>query len=56
MKWWLSRPLYAQIFVGVVAGIILGLIFKENITVIKPIGDIFLALLQFLVVPLTFSV
>ncbi|MCH7323171.1 dicarboxylate/amino acid:cation symporter [Solibacillus sp. MA9] len=53
MKWWLKRPLYVQIFIGVVLGIILGLIFKEDITVIKPIGDIFLALLQFLVVPLT---
>lgn len=54
MKWWLERPLYVQIFIGVVIGIILGLIFKENIAVIKPIGDIFLSLLQFLVVPLTF--
>ncbi|MGR7911434.1 dicarboxylate/amino acid:cation symporter [Lysinibacillus capsici] len=54
MKWWLEHPLYVQIFIGVVIGIILGLIFKENIAVIKPIGDIFLSLLQFLVVPLTF--
>lgn len=53
MKWWLARPLYVQIFIGVVIGIILGIIFKEDIAVIKPIGDIFLSLLQFLVVPLT---
>lgn len=54
MKWWFKLPLYVQIFIGVVIGIILGLLFKEDISVIKPIGDIFLALLQFLIVPLTF--
>lgn len=54
MKWWFKLPLYIQIFIGVVIGIILGLLFKEDISVIKPIGDIFLALLQFLIVPLTF--
>lgn len=54
MKRWLKLPLYIQIFIGVVIGIILGLVFKEDISVIKPLGDIFLALLQFLIVPLTF--
>lgn len=54
MKWWFKLPLYVQIFIGVAIGIVLGLLFKEDISVIKPIGDIFLALLQFLIVPLTF--
>lgn len=54
MKWWFSRQLYIQIAIGVAIGIVLGLILGPKAAVIKPIGDIFLSLLQFLVVPLTF--
>src|SRR3954454_2462045 len=39
---------------GVLAGCILGLVFGEQIEVIKPIGDIFLNLLFTAVVPLVF--
>ena len=53
MKWWFTRQLYVQIAICVIIGIAIGLIFGTNASVLKPIGDIFLRLLQFLVVPLT---
>lgn len=53
MKWWFTRQLYVQIAICVIIGIAIGLIFGSNASVLKPIGDIFLRLLQFLVVPLT---
>lgn len=54
MKWWFKRPLYIQITIGVAIGIVLGLILGPQAAMLKPIGDIFISLLQFLVVPLTF--
>ena len=44
-----------KVFIGFVIGILLGLIFKEKILIIKPIGDIFLTLIKMIVVPLSFS-
>ncbi|MFM1654723.1 dicarboxylate/amino acid:cation symporter [Brevibacillus sp. B_LB10_24] len=44
----------SKVFMGFVAGIILGLIFKEKALVLKPIGDIFLTLIKMIVVPLIF--
>ncbi len=43
-----------KVFIGFVLGIVLGFIFKEDILVIQPIGDIFLTLIQMIVVPLIF--
>lgn len=54
MKWWFRQQLYTQIFICIVVGIILGLAFGEKVTVIQPIGDIFIRLLMMLIVPLTF--
>ena len=54
MKWWFKQQLYIQIAIGVAIGIVLGLILGPNAEILKPIGDIFINLLQFLVVPLTF--
>ena len=54
MKWWFRQPLYTQIFICIVLGIFLGLIFGEKISVIKPVGEIFIRLLMMLIVPLTF--
>jgi Na+/H+-dicarboxylate symporter len=53
MKWWFRQKLYTQIFICIVVGIILGLVLGEKVTVIKPIGDIFIRLLLMLIVPLT---
>lgn len=54
MRWWKNQKLYIKIFIGVIAGVILGLIFGPKIAILKPIGDIFIRLLQMLIVPLAF--
>jgi len=42
------------IFIGFGIGILLGLIFGEDIVVIKPLGDLFMRLIKMLIVPLVF--
>lgn len=54
MKWWFKKQLYFQIAICAVIGVALGLLLGPNASILKPIGDIFISLLQFLVVPLTF--
>jgi Na+/H+-dicarboxylate symporter len=54
MKWWFRQQLYTQIFVCMGVGVLLGIVFKEHVSVIKPAGDIFIRLLKMMVVPLTF--
>lgn len=54
MKWWKNQKLYVKILIDVILGIVLGIIFGPSIKVIKPIGDIFIRLLQMLIIPLTF--
>ena len=46
--------LTSKIFIGFALGIILGLIFKEKVLILKPLGDIFLTLIKMIVVPLVF--
>ncbi len=54
MKWWFRQQLYIQIFVGIILGVALGLILGPRVSVLKPVGDIFIRLLMMLIVPLTF--
>jgi Na+/H+-dicarboxylate symporter len=55
MKWWFRQQLYLKIFICIILGIILGLtVGKEISPVTTPIGDIFLRLLQMLIVPVVF--
>ncbi len=54
MKWWFRRKLYTQILVCIVVGVALGLIFGDGVSVIKPVGTLFIRLLKMLIVPLTF--
>jgi Na+/H+-dicarboxylate symporter len=54
MKWWFGRSLNFQIIAGISIGLILGLALGPRVSVLKPIGDIFLRLLTMLIVPLTF--
>lgn len=46
--------LSVKVFIGFGIGILLALIFKEKAMIIKPLGDLFLILIQMLVIPLVF--
>lgn len=54
MSWWKNQKLYIKILIGVILGIVVGLIFGEKVLFLSPIGDIFLRLLQVIVVPVVF--
>ena len=54
MKWWFRQQLYVQILVAIVVGVALGLAFGDRVTLIEPIGTLFIRLLMMLIVPLTF--
>jgi Na+/H+-dicarboxylate symporter len=54
MKTWLGMKLWQQVFLGLVAGIIVGAIFGEKASYVKPLGDIFIRLIQMIIVPLIF--
>lgn len=49
-----KMQLSTKVFIGFALGILLGLIFKEKILVLKPLGDLFLRLIKMIVVPLVF--
>lgn len=46
--------LAAKTFIGFALGIVIGLIFKEKASIIKPIGTIFLNMIKMIVVPMVF--
>src|SRR5690625_4317075 len=48
----MSLPI--QILIGLILGAIAGFIFKEKVTVIEPIGTLFLRLLKMTIIPLIF--
>ncbi len=52
MKALLKRPLWQQILIGMVIGVVIGLVFKEQAAHLKPLGDLFIRLIKMLVVPL----
>jgi Na+/H+-dicarboxylate symporter len=54
MKWWFRRQLHTQIFICIGIGVLLGVVFGERVSVIQPVGTVFIRLLKMLVVPLTF--
>lgn len=56
MKWWNKQHLFVQVGIGAVIGILLGLIFGDGVKYVSPLGDIFIRLLEMLIVPLTFFV
>src|SRR5699024_6293463 len=47
--------LLTQILIAFVIAIILGLIFGESIKVLQPLGDLFLRLIKFIIVPLVLA-
>lgn len=46
--------LTTKVLIGFILGVVLGIIFQEKILFIKIIGDIFLALIKMVVVPMVF--
>ena len=55
MKWWFRQSLTTKIFIGMLTGMILGLVYPP-ISNLKFLGDIFIRLIQVVIVPLVFSV
>lgn len=47
--------LHTQVLLGIVLGVVAGVVLRENASVFKPLGDIFLNLLKMLIVPLVFA-
>jgi len=45
----------AQIFIGFILAIILGALFGAKMEVVQPLGDVFLRLIKFIVVPLVLA-
>lgn len=54
MSWWKQQKLYVKIPIGAIFGIIIGIVGKDQATVLAPIGSIFIRLLQTVIVPLVF--
>lgn len=54
MKWWFRQKLHTQIFICIGIGVLLGAVFGERVSVLQPVGTVFIRLLMMLVVPLTF--
>lgn len=52
MKWWFNLPLYTQIAIGGLIGIIVGFILGENAKYLEPAGTLFINLLKMLIIPL----
>jgi len=55
MKWWFRQSLTTKIFIGMLAGMLLGLVYPP-ISNLKFLGDIFIRFIQVAIVPLVFSV
>ncbi|PFR20067.1 dicarboxylate/amino acid:cation symporter [Bacillus cereus] len=54
MKWWRKQNLPIKILIGACIGILLGIILGPKVVFLKAVGDIFIRLLQMIIVPLTF--
>jgi len=54
LKKWGKVSLYVKIFIGLGLGIICGLIFGESMSVLSPVGDVFLRLMKMVIVPVVF--
>ena len=53
-KVWKNYKGTILLLLGVIIGGILGLIFKEKVTVLKPLGDLYMNLMFVIIVPLIF--
>lgn len=48
----LKIKIHTQIFIAIILGVIVGLVLAENARVLKVVGDIFIRLLQMIIIPL----
>lgn len=55
MKVWLAIPLWQRVLAGLMIGLALGVVFGERATVLKSIGDLFLAAIKMLAIPMIFA-
>jgi Na+/H+-dicarboxylate symporter len=54
-SWYFDVNLLYRILIGLVLGVILGLVFKEKILWIQPLGDLFVRLLKMIMMPIIVS-
>lgn len=54
MNWWKEQKLYIKIMLGALLGLGVGITLGDNASVLSPVGDIFIRLLQMVIVPLVF--
>lgn len=52
---WNDLQLHSKILIGLILGVLVGLIFGPQASLIKPIGDVFIRLIRMIIVPLVFS-
>lgn len=55
LKIWFKLPLWKQIMVALIIGIIVGLVFKEKAEALEPIGLVFIKAIQLLVAPVVLT-
>jgi Na+/H+-dicarboxylate symporter len=46
--------LHTQIFIGLILGIVAGIVFRDKVLIIEPVGTIFLRMITMIVIPLVF--
>ena len=49
------RSLYGQVLAGIVLGVIVGVVWPEKGTAMKPLGDGFIKLINMLIGPIVFA-
>lgn len=52
---WKKSPLWLQITIALMLGVLAGIILREKVTVIKPVGELFINAIKMLIIPLIFS-
>ncbi len=52
LKAYTDTSLIVKITIGLILGIIVGLVFGEQTSVLAPLGDLLMRLLQFIIIPL----
>ena len=53
--YWKKSPLWLQIMIALVLGVLGGIILGKKVTVVKPVGELFINAMKMLIIPLVFS-